>query len=74
MPEDVGLVGFTDDYHATVVHPSLSSVSHPTFEMGETAARLFFETLDSENSPRQVELKTKLVIRDSSARSKHLIQ
>jgi len=69
IPEDVGLVGFTDDYHATVVHPSLTSVSHPTFEMGETAARLFFETLEGESSPRQVELLTKLEVRDSSARS-----
>ncbi len=69
IPEDVGLMGFTDDYHATVVYPSLTSISHPTFEMGETAARLFFETLEGGNPPRQIELQTKLVVRDSSARS-----
>jgi DNA-binding LacI/PurR family transcriptional regulator len=69
IPKDVGIVGFTDDYHATVVFPSLSSVSHPTFEMGETAARLFFESLEGDHSPRQVELKTRMVIRDSSIRS-----
>ena len=68
IPEDVGIVGFTDDYHATVVHPSLSSVTHPTFEMGETAAKLFFETLEGEDPPKQVELKTRMVIRDSSRR------
>ena len=68
IPEDVGIVGFTDDYHATVVHPSLSSVTHPTFEMGETVARLFFETLEGEHPPKQVELKTRMVVRESSAR------
>ena len=68
IPEDVGIVGFTDDYHATVVHPSLSSVTHPTFEMGETVAKLFFETLEGETPPKQVELKTRMVIRESSAR------
>lgn len=66
IPEDIGIIGFTDDYHATVVHPPLSSVSHPTFEMGETAAKLFFESLDGDHSPRTVELKTKMVIRESS--------
>ena len=68
IPEDVGIVGFTDDYHATVVHPPLTSVSHPTFEMGETAARLFFENLEGE-PPRQVKLKTRLVTRESSRRN-----
>lgn len=69
IPEDIGLVGFTDDYHAKVVYPSLTSVTHPTFEMGETVAKLFFETLEGGNAPRQVELQTSLVVRDSSTRS-----
>lgn len=67
IPGDIGIVGFTDDYHATVVHPSLSSVTHPTFEMGETVAKLFFESIEGGSSPKQVELKTRLVIRESSA-------
>ncbi len=66
IPEEVGIVGFTDDYHATVVHPALTSITHPTFEMGETVAKLFFETLEGNTDPRQVELKTNLVVRESS--------
>ncbi len=69
IPEDVGLVGFTDDYHATVVHPSLTSITHPTFEMGQTVARLFFETLEGDCTPKQVEMSTRLVVRESSTRS-----
>lgn len=67
IPEDVGLVGFTDDYHATVVHPSLTSITHPTFEMGQAVARLFFETLEGNAAPKQVELKTRLMVRESSS-------
>jgi LacI family transcriptional regulator len=67
IPEELGLVGFTDDYHATVVHPALTSVIHPTFEMGQKAAELFFDTLEGKPA-RQEELLTRLVVRESSAR------
>lgn len=66
IPEEMGLVGFTDDYHATVVHPPLTSITHPTYEMGKEAANLLFAKLDGDTTPRQVELKTRLVIRESS--------
>lgn len=69
IPEDIGIIGFTDDYHAGVVHPTLTSVTHPTFEMGETVAKLFFETLEGKQPPKQVKLKTRLMIRESSIRN-----
>lgn len=46
IPEDIALVGFTDEFHSTVVDPSLTSVTHPTFQMGKEAARLFFNSLE----------------------------
>jgi DNA-binding LacI/PurR family transcriptional regulator len=67
IPADISLVGFTDEFHSTVVDPSLTSVTHPTFEMGQEAARLFFERLQNPSAPpRQIEMKTSLVIRNSS--------
>lgn len=67
IPTDIALVGFTGEFHSTVVEPSLTSVTHPTFEMGMEAARLFFERIqDPTAAPRQVEMKTSLVIRNSS--------
>ena len=69
VPDDIMLVGFTDEFHATVVHPMLTSVMHPTREMGKVAAGLFFELIENmEISPKSVELKTRLVIRESSVR------
>jgi len=69
IPTDVALVGFTGEFHSTVVEPSLSSVTHPTFEMGQEAANLFFERMKNpEAPPRQIVMKTNLVIRNSSKR------
>ncbi|MBC8004327.1 MAG: LacI family DNA-binding transcriptional regulator [Verrucomicrobia bacterium] len=67
IPTDVSLAGFTGEFHSTVVEPSLTSVIHPTFEMGQEAARLFFERIQNPMAPpRQIEMKTDLVIRNSS--------
>lgn len=69
IPEDIALVGFTDEFHSTVVDPPLTSVTHPTFEMGKEAARLFFRQIENqETDPEQIVLKTKLIIRKSSVK------
>ena len=69
IPEDIALVGFTDEFHSTVVEPAMTSITHPTFEIGQEAARLFFNRIENpESLPVQVVLKTKLVIRKSSVK------
>lgn len=50
IPEDVALVGFTDEFHSTVVEPALTSITHPTFEIGQEAARLFFRCVENPDS------------------------
>lgn len=67
IPDDIALVGFTDEFHATVVEPALTSVTHPTLQMGREAARLFFNRIESgAGYCEKVVLPTLLVIRDSS--------
>jgi len=66
IPCDIAIAGFTDEYHASIVDPPLSSIQHPTFQMGQNAAKLLFGVLRGESGPQQVELKTELVIRKSS--------
>lgn len=69
IPEDIALVGFTDEFHSTVVEPALTSVTHPTLQMGREAARLFFECIEkSENFAGEVVLPTKLIVRESSVK------
>jgi LacI family transcriptional regulator len=70
IPDDIALVGFTDEFHSKVVEPALTSVTHPTFQMGQEAARLFFKCLETGNSfTEQVVLLTELVIRKSSVKN-----
>jgi len=70
IPNDVLLVGITDEFHATVVDPPLTSVMHPTFEIGQEAARLLLHQsrFKTKPYPLQTIMKTKLVIRESSIR------
>jgi LacI family transcriptional regulator len=71
IPQDIALIGFTDEYHATVVEPELTSVMHPTFEMGQEAAQLLLRQSKAGEKlyPAQVVLKTKLIIRSSSVKT-----
>ena len=66
IPKDIGVVGFTDEFHSTVVDPPLTSVTHPTFEMGKKTAELFFKKLNAEVQAETLILKTNLVVRESS--------
>jgi len=69
IPEDISLAGFTDEFHSVVVDPPLTSVSHPTFQMGEEAAQLFFESVEQgKNIKKRVMLPIDLVVRASSKR------
>jgi LacI family transcriptional regulator len=71
IPNEIGLVGFTDEFHSTVVDPQLTSITHPTFKMGREAANLFFERIGNNPKPRTVVLKTKLVARESSRKGRN---
>jgi LacI family transcriptional regulator len=72
IPDDIALVGFTDEFHSTVVDPALTSVTHPTFQMGQEAARLFFKWIEKGTSfTERIVLPTELVIRESSLKSNY---
>ncbi|HLW19224.1 MAG TPA: LacI family DNA-binding transcriptional regulator [Cyclobacteriaceae bacterium] len=70
VPQDVGLVGFSDEFHATVVEPNLTAIAHPTFEIGREAIGLLLDEINSRTPKpaKQVILKAKLMVRESSSR------
>lgn len=72
-PEDIALVGFSETEIAQLVEPPLTSIQQPTFEMGETAAKLLLEQITTTPPPvsRTVCLQAKLNIRKSSI-NKHI--
>jgi LacI family transcriptional regulator len=70
VPDEVGFVGFDDIPWAHLVRPSLTTVAQPTYELGQTAARLLVERIrEPSRPPSRVVLRTVLHERDSSRRS-----
>ncbi|WP_346622861.1 LacI family DNA-binding transcriptional regulator [Blastococcus montanus] len=69
VPEDVSVVGFDDLPEARWSSPPLTTVHQPLVEMGMLAVRTVLRMVDGDSieSPR-VELATRLVVRDSTAR------
>lgn len=73
IPEDFGLVGFSDSTMASVIEPPLSSVRQPGKEMGKLAVQCLLELIKAEENdlPKNVQthiLKTELIVRKSSLR------
>ncbi|MEM7551226.1 MAG: LacI family DNA-binding transcriptional regulator [Bacteroidota bacterium] len=70
VPEDCGIVGFSDWQFSAFLNPSLTTVMQPGYEMGRAAAELFIKESKTEEdvSPEKIVLSTELIIRDSSKR------
>ncbi len=69
IPDEIGLVGFADEFHATFSSLELTTITHPTHEIGVKAAELFFIKKENPGYAETVVLQTQLVIRESSSRN-----
>lgn len=68
VPEDLSVVGFDDSQQAGIVTPELTSVRQPLAEMGRMAVSLLLRLLENQRvEGLNVELQTRLVVRDSTA-------
>ncbi len=69
IPDDIAVVGFDDAIWATALRPPLTVVAQPTYEIGQTAAKLLLRRVDGEAfPPRRVVLQAELIVRASSQR------
>jgi LacI family transcriptional regulator len=68
IPEDVALIGFTDDVHAQYVTPRMSAIEDQSHLMGQTACQLLLKTISGDPKIYRKIVPQKLVIRDTSAR------
>jgi LacI family transcriptional regulator len=67
VPEDISVVGFDDSEQSAIVSPSLTTVRQPLAEMGRMAVSLLLRLLEGQRlEALHVELKTRLVVRDST--------
>jgi len=69
VPEDLSIVGFDDSEQSAIVTPALTTVRQPLAEMGRMAVSLLVRILDGQRLEAvHIELKTRLIIRQSTAR------
>ena len=68
IPGDVAVVGYDDIEIAAYLYPPLTTVRQPTHQIGETAARILLNKLESKTPPatQKVVLKPELVIRETT--------
>jgi LacI family transcriptional regulator len=71
IPEDFGIVGFSNEPFSKVVSPAISTILQPGFAMGQKAAELIISKIENKDRTYQtITLPTELIIRDSSNRKK----
>ncbi len=73
VPEEVALIGFTNEPFTSFSEPALSTVDQHNLRMGNAAAEIFLEEImDDEKKfiPQKIVLKPELIIRQSSLRKK----
>ena len=70
IPDDVALIGFTDDAHAAYVTPRMSAIEDQSHLMGVTACRLLLKNINGDAKVYKEIVPQQLVIRETSAKKK----
>ena len=71
IPDELGVVGFSNDPMAAVIEPSLTTVEQPVADMGRAAMRILLDTIKkgvNDFVPVRQSLQTSLIVRQSSVR------
>ncbi|WP_395808367.1 LacI family DNA-binding transcriptional regulator [Daejeonella sp.] len=69
IPQQIGIVGFSNDYGSNLIEPGLTTVDQPKRLIGSTAMQLLLDLIDKEVSQWKAVTKTldsKLIVRNSS--------
>ena len=69
IPEDIAVVGFSNDVISSFIEPTLTTVEQPIQELGSVAAKLLIDQINrnvEDWKAQTVLLKTKLIVRNSS--------
>ncbi|MBJ2176514.1 LacI family DNA-binding transcriptional regulator [Aureibaculum sp. A20] len=71
IPEEIAVVGFSNSAHSTIIEPNLSTINQPGHLIGKTALKYLIEEIETDNnndfqSSKTVEIKSSLIVRDSS--------
>lgn len=70
IPEDLKIICFSNDSTAAILNPSLTTITHPAFEMGKLAATILFKALKRKypvSTEESAVIPSQLFIRDSTS-------
>jgi LacI family transcriptional regulator len=74
VPQDIGVVGFSNWQFCSIVDPSLSSVAQNGFRIGTKATEILLDWIEKKIDPETIQpsvvLETELLVRKSSVRTK----
>jgi LacI family transcriptional regulator len=74
VPEQVALIGFSNEPYTSFTEPALSTVDQHSMRMGNAAAEIFLEEVSDDDDKKfmvkKIVLKPELIIRQSSLRKK----
>ena len=66
IPEDIAIVGFTDDIRAKLMPVPLTTIRQPAYEMGKKAAEKLIKVIDNEDETvEEIVIESQLIIRQS---------
>ena len=69
--EEIGVMGFTNDPVSGLISPGLSTIAEPAVEIGTKSCELLIQHITKKNfDPQEIVLPGKLIVRESSRRSK----
>lgn len=64
-PDDISLVGFDDNDWSPLFSPPLTAVRQPTYQLGQTAAKLLMKLIQREQFERPRPFPVELIVRES---------
>ena len=67
IPDDIAIVGFSNNKITALIDPPLTTVNQPSFEMGKKSAQILVDSIeDGTIEPKTFTLETELIIRGST--------
>lgn len=74
IPEDVAIVGFSNEPITSLIEPPMTTVAQPGYDMGQWATKLLLKQIDQPDDEtitvEKKELRTELVVRESTSSKK----
>ena len=68
IPDDIAVVGYDDIEISAYLHPPLTTVRQPTFQIGALATSMLLDNLEAEDEQdiKEIVLKPELIIRSTT--------